>query len=128
MTSRFILLKSERGRGKSLGCQKALQKIKQGKSGAVMNPDFENFRTVHGLNCDSGFTEYGSSQTQVQGISIVGSHPPITIVFINGAKMYCKGLKDLRAQWSELKWFWYDEGRRDPTGLGWKNAIAFLRV
>jgi len=44
--SRFILLKSGRGGGKTTGgAQKGLLKIKAGKSGAVMNPDFENFRT-----------------------------------------------------------------------------------
>jgi phage terminase large subunit-like protein len=54
---------------------------------------------------------------------------PFTIVFMNGARMYCKGLKDPEsARGANLNWFWYDEGRRDPTGLGWKNAIAFLRV
>ena len=44
--SRFILLKSGRGGGKTTGgAQKALKKIREGKSGAVMSPDFENFRT-----------------------------------------------------------------------------------
>ena len=54
---------------------------------------------------------------------------PFTIVFKNGARIYCKGLKDPEsARGANLNWFWYDEGRRDPTGLGWKNAIAFLRI
>ena len=45
-SSRFILLKSGRGGGKTTaGVQKALRKVKAGQSGAVMNPDFENFRT-----------------------------------------------------------------------------------
>jgi predicted phage terminase large subunit-like protein len=32
------------------------------------------------------------------------------------------------ARGANLNWFWYDEGRRDPTGLGWRNAVAFTRV
>ena len=32
------------------------------------------------------------------------------------------------ARGSNVNFFWYDEGRRDPTGLGWKNAIAFCRI
>lgn len=129
--SRFILLKSGRGGGKSAsGCQKALRKIKEGKSGAVMNPDFENFRT----------STWPELQQWIPWDMVVPKHRyranpsweairPFTIVFLNGAKMYCKGLKDPEsARGANLNWFWYDEGRRDPTGLGWKNAIAFLRV
>jgi len=45
-TARFSLLRSGRGGSKTVsGAQKALRKIKAGLSGAVMNPDFENFRT-----------------------------------------------------------------------------------
>jgi len=129
--SRFILLRSGRGGGKSsAGCQKALRKIMQGKSGAVMNPDFENFRT----------STWPELQSWIPWNMVVPKHRyrsspsweairPFTIVFMNGAKMYCKGLKDPEsARGANLNWFWYDEGRRDPTGLGWKNAIAFLRV
>jgi phage terminase large subunit-like protein len=129
--ARFILLKSGRGGGKSAsGCQKALHKIKQGKSGAVMNPDFENFRT----------STWPELQKWIPWDKVVPKHRyradpsweairPFTIVFTNGAKMYCKGLKDPEsARGANLNWFWYDEGRRDPTGLGWKNAIAFLRI
>jgi predicted phage terminase large subunit-like protein len=51
------------------------------------------------------------------------------MVFLNGARMYCKGLKDPEsARGSNINWLMYDEGRRDPTGLGWKNAIAAVRV
>lgn len=129
--ARFILLKSGRGGGKSAsGAQKALKKIMQGKSGAVMNPDFENFRT----------STWPELQSWIPWQMVVPSHRyranpeweairPFSIVFLNGAKMYCKGLKDPEsARGANLNWFWYDEGRRDPTGLGWKNAIAFLRV
>ena len=130
-TSRFILLKSGRGGGKTTSAaQKALLKIRQGESGAVMNPDFENFRT----------STWPELQKWIPWNMVVPRHRyrssqsweairPFTIVFMNGAKMYCKGLKDPEsARGANLNWFWYDEGRRDPTGLGWKNAIAFLRI
>jgi phage terminase large subunit-like protein len=129
--ARFILMKAGRGAGKTVGgAQKALRKIMQGKSGAVMNPDFENFRT----------STWPELQNWIPWQMVVPSHRyranpeweairPFSIVFLNGAKMYCKGLKDPEsARGANLNWFWYDEGRRDPTGLGWKNAIAFLRV
>lgn len=129
--SRFILLKSGRGGGKSsAGAQKTLFKIKQGESGAVMNPDFENFRTSTWLEL----------QAWIPWNMVIPKHRyrqnpswdaqrPFSIVFINGAKLYCKGLKDPEsARGSNVNFFWYDEGRRDPTGLGWRNAIAFCRV
>lgn len=129
--SRFILLKSGRGGGKSTaGAQKALKKIMEGQSGAVMNPDFENFKQ----------STWPELQQWIPWDMVVPKHRyraspsweairPFTIVFMNGARMYCKGLKDPEsARGANLNWFWYDEGRRDPTGLGWKNAIAFLRI
>ena len=112
------------------GAQKALKKVMQGESGAVMNPDFENFRT----------STWPELQSWIPWDMVVPKHRyrasvsweairPFTIVFMNGARIYCKGLKDPEsARGANLNWFWYDEGRRDPTGLGWKNAIAFLRV
>lgn len=129
--AKFILLKSGRGGSKTAsGAQKALHKIKSGESGAVMNPDFENFRT----------STWPELQKWIPWNMVVPKHRyraspsweairPFTIVFVNGAKMYCKGLKDPEsARGANLNWFWYDEGRRDPRGLGWKNAVAFLRV
>lgn len=129
--ARFILLKSGRGGGKTAAAtQKVLRKIREGKSGAVMNPDFENFRT----------STWPELQKWIPWNMVVPKHRyraaqdweairPFTIVFLNGAKLYCKGLKDPEsARGANLNFFWYDEGRRDPTGLGWKNAIAFLRV
>lgn len=129
--SRFILLKSGRGGGKSAsGAQKALLKVMAGQSGAVMNPDFENFRT----------STWPELREWIPWNMVVPKHRyraspswepirPFLIVFLNGARIYCKGLKDPEsARGANLNWFWYDEGRRDPTGLGWKNAIAFLRV
>lgn len=129
--SRFILLKSGRGGGKSTsGAQKALMKVMAGESGAVMNPDFENFKQ----------STWPELQQWIPWNMVIPKHRyraspgweairPFTIVFMNGARIYCKGLKDPEsARGANLNWFWYDEGRRDPTGLGWKNAIAFLRV
>jgi phage terminase large subunit-like protein len=129
--SRFILLQSGRGGGKTAsGVQKSMKRIALGESGAVMNPDFENFRT----------STWPELQKWIPWNMVVPKHRyraspsweairPFTIVFMNGAKMYCKGLKDPEsARGANLNWFWYDEGRRDPTGLGWKNAIAFLRI
>ena len=110
--------------------QKVLLKIREGKSGAVMNPDFENFRT----------STWPELQKWIPWNMVVPKHRyraspaweairPFTIVFLNGAKLYCKGLKDPEsARGANLNFFWYDEGRRDPTGLGWKNAVAFLRI
>lgn len=129
--ARFILLQSGRGGGKTAsGVEKALLKIRQGESGAVMNPDFENFRT----------STWPELQRWIPWNMVVPKHRyrastsweairPFTIVFLNGARMYCKGLKDPEsARGANVNWFWYDEGRRDPTGLGWKNAIAFCRI
>ena len=129
--ARFTLLRSGRGGGKTVsGAQKALRKIRQGESGAVMNPDFENFRT----------STWVELRDWIPWNMVVPKHRyrksesweairPFTIVFLNGARMYCKGLKDPEsARGSNLNWFWYDEGRRDPNGLGWRNAVAFTRV
>ena len=94
--ARFILLQSGRGGGKTAsGVQKALLKIKQGESGAVMNPDFENFRT----------STWPELQRWIPWNMVVPKHRyrastsweairPFAIVFLNGAKLYCKGLKD----------------------------------
>lgn len=129
--ARFALLRSGRGGGKTVaGAQKGLIKIKAGQSGAVMNPDFENFRT----------STWVELRNWIPWNMVVPKHRyrkqesweairPFTIVFMNGASIYCKGLKDPEsARGANLNWFWYDEGRRDPTGLGWKNAVAFTRV
>lgn len=129
--ARLILLKSGRGGGKSSSAvQKVLHKVKNGERGAVMNPDFENFRT-------STWPEF---RDWIPWSMVVPKHrfraspswdpiKPFSIVFVNGAKVYCKGLKDPEsARGANINFFWYDEGRRDPTGLGWKNAIALCRI
>lgn len=129
--ARFELLRSGRGGGKTVaGAQKALLKIKQGESGAVMNPDFENFRTSTWVELRNwipwNMVIPKQRYRKSEGWEAIR---PFTLVFTNGARMYCKGLKDPEsARGANLNWFWYDEGRRDPTGLGWKNAVAFTRV
>jgi phage terminase large subunit-like protein len=129
--TRFILLRSGRGGSKTTsGAQKALLKIKEGQSGAAMNPDFENFKT----------STWPELKEWIPWDMVVPKHRyrkadsweavrPFTMVFTNGAKIYCKGLKDPEsARGPNINWLWYDEGRRDLTGLGWKNAVAAVRI
>lgn len=129
--ARFILLRSGRGGGKSVaGFQKGLLKIKQGLSGAVLAPDFEQFRTStwEGLRDWIPWNMVVPRQRYRQMESWEAIRP-FTMVFMNGARIYCKGLKDPEsARGSNINWLMYDEGRRDPLGLGWKNAVAAVRV
>lgn len=130
-TSPFALYYGSRGSGKSgAGSQKALNKIKDGWSGAVINPDFENFR----------YSTWPEFKEWIPWKMVVPSQrhrssdawqpsQPFTMVFMNGARVYCKGLKDPNsARGPNLNWLWYDEGGRDETGLGWRIAIASVRV
>jgi phage terminase large subunit-like protein len=129
--ARFALFYGSRASGKSgAGSQKALFKIQQGWSGAVMNPDFENFR----------YSTWPEFKEWIPWNMVVPTHrhresdvwqptQPFTMVFMNGAKVYCKGLKDPNsARGPNLNWLWYDEGGRDDSGLGWKIAVASVRV
>jgi hypothetical protein len=51
------------------------------------------------------------------------------MVFVNGAKAYCKGLRDPDSgRGPNMNWVWYDEAGRDKTGMGWKLAIAGVRI
>ena len=130
-TARFSILRSGRGGGKTVsGAQKALMKIKEGKSGAVMNPDFENFKT----------STWAELRLWIPWNMVVPKHRyrrseswepirPFTMVFMNKTRLYCKGLKDPEsARGPNINFLWYDEGRRDLTGLGWKNAVAAVRI
>ncbi len=130
-TARFVALISGRGGGKTAaGAQKAGQKIMAGYSGAVLNPDFENFK-------ESTWAEFR------QWIPWDMVHPrhqrmryqdwtprePFVLTFLNGARVICKGLKDPdSARGPNINWLWYDEAGRDRTGLSWKLAIASVRV
>ena len=129
--ARYALFYGSRGSGKSsAGAQKALKKIAQGESGAVINPDFENFR----------YSTWPELRQWIPWNMVVPAHryrkreawephQPFAISFMNGAKMYCKGLKNPdSARGPNINWLWYDEGGRDETGLGWRIATASVRV
>lgn len=129
--SPFVSGKSGRGGGKTaMGSQKALKKIMQGESGTIINPDFENFKI-------STWPEFKSwipwhmvvpQQRYRQVISWEATRP-FMLAFLNGAKVYCKGLKNPdSARGANVNWLWYDEAGRDETGLGWQIAVASVRV
>lgn len=129
--ARFVLIYGPRGLGKSAaGSQKALKKIRQGYSGTIINPKFEDFKT-------STWEEF---KRWVPPETVIPKHRyrlqpewepmrPFNITFMNGAKVYCKGLKDPdSARGSNVNWLWYDEGGSDMEGRGWRIAIAAVRV
>ncbi len=129
--ARFSAFYGPRGSGKSGGgAQKAILKIKSGESGSVMNPDMENFK----------FSTWPELRRWLPWNMVIprqkyrrspGWDPtrPFTMVFVNGARMYCKGLKDPdSARGPNMNWLWYDEAGRDKTGMGWKLALAGVRV
>lgn len=130
-TARFSALWGPRGCGKSGGGgQKALKKIMLGESGAIMNPDMENFK----LSTWPEFKEWIPWEMVVPS-QRVRRRPeweptkPFTMVFMNGAKVYCKGLKNPdSARGPNINWLWYDEAGRDVTGDGWKIAVSSVRV
>lgn len=129
--ARFVGFFGGRGSGKSAaGAQKALFKIMDGEDGAVINPVFSDFKT-------STWPEF---KNWIDWNMVVPSqrhrksdawepHQPFTMVFVNGAKVYCKGLKDPRtARGANINWLWYDEAASDESGLSWKIAVASVRV
>ena len=129
--ARFSAFFGGRGSGKSAsGAQKALRKIMQGESGSVMNPDFENFKysTWPELREWIPWNMVAPKQRfRVNNEWQPSEH--FTMSFMNGAKMICKGLKDPdSARGPNVNWLWYDEAGRDRTGLGWKIAVAGVRV
>jgi len=130
-TDRFILLRSGRGGSKTAsGVQKGLGKIKKGLSGSVFAPDFEQFKTSTWAELREWIPwKMVVPRQRYRQIDAWEASRPFTMVFLNGARMYCKGLKDPEsARGSNINWLMYDEGRRDVSGLGWKNAIAAVRV
>lgn len=129
--ARFSLFYGSRGSGKSAaGLQKALRKVIQGQTGAVLNPSFENFR----------YSTWPELREWIPWKLVVPSHrgkalpsweprQPFSIPFMNGARMYCKGLRDPdSARGPNINWLWYDEAGMDETGMAWKIAIASVRV
>lgn len=127
----YCLFRGGRGSGKtSSGAQKALRKIKEGKSGGVINPDFENLK-------DSTWTELRRwipwnlviPKQQFRQEESWRPLQPFEMVFKNKAKFFVKGVKDpSSARGPNINWLWMDEGGRDPTGLAWKIAVASVRV
>lgn len=120
-----------RGSGKTAaGAQKALLRIKEGKTGIVMNPDFENLRT----------STWPELRMWIPWDMVVPAHryrrdesweavKPFALAFMNGAKMYVKGVKDPEsARGPNVNWLWYDEGGRDKTGMGWNIATGGVRI
>jgi predicted phage terminase large subunit-like protein len=129
--SYFSAFIGPRGSGKTAaGAQKALIKTAQGGDGAVLNPDFTNFK-------DSTWPELRQwipwemvvpAQRYRQEHSWKPQQP-FTLSYLNGRNIICKGLKDPdSARGPNINWLWYDEGQRDRTGESWKIAIASVRV
>jgi len=127
----YDLFYSGRGGGKTAaGSQKALLKIMDGEDGAVMNPSFENFKI-------STWPEFRSwipwdmviPSQRHRSMASWQPHQPFVMVFVNGVKVYCKGLKNPdSARGPNINWLWYDEAGMDSTGESWKIAIASVRV
>jgi len=129
--ARFVLFYGSRGAGKSAaGAQKALDKISQGFDGTIINPTFEDLKT-------STWEEF---RKWIPPEAVIPKHRyrlspeweamrPFTLTFMNGAKVYIKGLKDPdSARGANVNWLWYDEGGSDLDGRGWRIAIAAVRV
>jgi predicted phage terminase large subunit-like protein len=120
-----------RGSGKTgAGAQKALIKTARGGDGAVLNPDFTNFKD----STWPEFREWIPWEMVVHTQRYRQEHSwkpqqPFTLSFMNGRNIICKGLKDPdSARGPNINWLWYDEAQRDKTGESWKIAIASVRV
>jgi len=127
----FVAMQGGRGSGKtSAGAQKALRKIREGRTGIVVNPDLENFKTSTWPELRSWIPwQMVIPKHRVRRSESWDVTRPFSIVFINGAVLYCRGLRDPESgRGHNVNWLWYDEARRDRTGLAWKNAIAGVRV
>jgi len=128
--ARFRLLAGGRGSGKTAaGAQEALRRVRRGLSGAVLNPDFENFKYStwpefrlwipwqHVIPADRRMGEEGWEP-----------HQPFVLHFDTGARVVCKGLRDPdAARGPNINWLWYDEAARDRDGTAWRLAIASVR-
>lgn len=129
-TSRYCAFFTGRGGGKSAaGSQKALRKVMQGLNGAVINPVFSDFK-------ESTWQEF---KEWIPWSMVVPSQrhrakpewqptQPFKMVFLNGATVICKGLKNPdSARGPNINWLWYDESRNDKTGESWRTATASVR-
>lgn len=129
--ARFSALVGGRGSGKSAsGAQKAIAKIEQGLSGAVIAPDFEQFK-------NSTWPEFVQwipwnkviKQHRYRRLPSWEPSRPFVLTFTNGARVICKGLKNPEgARGPNINWLWFDEGALDRTGMAWRIAIAAVRV
>ena len=130
-TARFSMFVGGRGSGKTAsGAQKALKKIMLGQDGAVMNPDFENFK----------YSTWPEFKKWIPWSMIIPSQrhrkndswqptQPFVMVFTNGVKVYCKGLKDPgSARGPNINWLWFDEAGRSESDESWKTAVASVRI
>ena len=122
---------SGRGGGKSCaGAQKALAKIAKGESGAIFNPKFEDFKVSTWIEFKE-WIPWGMvvPSQRYRGQEHWEPSQPFTMVFLNGARVLCKGLKDPdSARGPNINWLWYDEAGSDPDGLAWQIALASVRV
>ena len=114
----------------SAGAQKALRKIREGRTGICVNPDLENFKTSTWPELRSWIPwQMVIPKHRIRRSEAWDVTRPFSIVFLNGAVLYCRGLRDPESgRGHNVNWLWYDEARRDKTGLAWKNAIAGVRV
>jgi predicted phage terminase large subunit-like protein len=127
----FVALFGGRGSGKTAaGAHKALRKIRDGRTGIVVNPDLENFKTSTWPELRSWIPwEMVIPKHRVRRSESWDVTRPFSIVFQNGAVLYCRGLRDPESgRGHNVNWLWYDESRRDKTGIAWKNAIAGVRI
>jgi predicted phage terminase large subunit-like protein len=120
-----------RGSGKSAGgIQKALKKIEEGQSGAIMNPDFENLKISTWEVCREWIPwNMVSPAHRYRRNPEFDPHQPFTLTFLNGVRVTVKGVKDPdSARGPNINWIWFDEAQRDRTGLSWQTAVASVRV
>lgn len=130
-TAKIALYSGGRGSGKSAsGSQKALNKIRQGQPGMVLNPDFENFKYSTWVEFRQWIPwDMVVERHRYRGFPDWSPSQPFTLNFLNGATVTCKGLKDPEsARGANVNWLWYDEAGRDQTGLGWQIASSCVRV
>lgn len=129
--ARFPGLFGGRGSGKTAaGAQRALQRIRQGLPGAVINPDFENFKFSTWPELKSWLPwEHMVERDRYRGEEEWEPSQAFTLHFDSGAAVTCKGLRDPEsARGPNINWLWYDEASRDKSGMGWRIAVGGVRI